>query len=45
MDQNVLFIIIGVSALIVGLIAGRLLFAKNTKKQVEEAEQAGSNIF
>jgi ribonuclease Y len=45
MDQNVLFIIIGVSALIVGLIAGRLFFAKNTKKQVEEAEQQAQNIL
>jgi ribonuclease Y len=45
MDQNVVFIIIGVSALIVGLIAGRLFFAKNTKKQVEEAEQQAQNIL
>jgi ribonuclease Y len=45
MDQNVLFIIIGVTALIVGLIAGRLLFAKNTKKQVEEAEQTAQTIL
>ncbi len=45
MDQNVLFIIIGVTALIVGLIAGRLFFAKNTKKQVEEAESLAQNIL
>jgi ribonuclease Y len=45
MDQNVLYIIIGVGALIVGLIAGRLFFAKNTKKQVEEAEQLAQNIL
>ena len=45
MDQNVLFIIIGVTALIVGLIAGRLFFAKNTKKQVEEAEHTAQNIL
>jgi ribonuclease Y len=45
MDQNVVFIIIGVSALIVGLIAGRLFFAKNTKKQVEDAEQQAQNIL
>ncbi|MDB5209777.1 MAG: 2,3-cyclic-nucleotide 2-phosphodiesterase [Sediminibacterium sp.] len=45
MDQNVLYIIIGVGALIVGLIAGRLFFAKNTKKQVEEAEQQAQNIL
>ena len=45
MDQTVVFIIIGVTALIVGLIAGRLFFAKNTKKQVEEAEQTAQNIL
>ncbi|MES2328459.1 MAG: ribonuclease Y [Bacteroidota bacterium] len=45
MDPNVLYIIIGVGALIVGLIAGRLFFAKNTKKQVEEAEQQAQNIL
>ena len=45
MDQTVLFIIIGVTALIVGLIAGRLFFAKNTKKQIEEAEHLAQNIM
>jgi ribonuclease Y len=45
MDQNVLYIIIGVGALVVGLIAGRVFFAKNTKKQVEEAEQQAQNIL
>ncbi len=45
MDQNVLFIIIGVTALIVGLIAGKLLFARNTKKQVEEAEHLAQGIL
>jgi ribonuclease Y len=45
MDQNVLYIIIGVGALIVGLIAGRVFFAKNTKKQVEEAEHQAQNIL
>lgn len=45
MDQTLLSIIIGVSALIVGLIAGRLIFSKNTKKQVEEAEHQAQNIL
>lgn len=45
MDQTVVFIIIGASTLIVGLIAGRFLFARNTKKQVEEAEQQAQNIL
>lgn len=45
MDQTVLYIIIGVGSLIVGIIAGRVLFAKNTKKQVEEAESLAQNIL
>jgi ribonuclease Y len=38
MDPNLIYIIIGVSALIIGIIAGKFIFAKNTRKQVEEAE-------
>ncbi len=38
MDPNLIYIIIGVSALIVGIIAGKFIFAKNTRKQVEKAE-------
>ncbi|MCW3087734.1 MAG: 2,3-cyclic-nucleotide 2-phosphodiesterase [Sediminibacterium sp.] len=45
MDQTVVSIIIGVVALIVGLIAGRIFFAKNTKRQVEEAEHTAQNIL
>jgi ribonuclease Y len=45
MDQTVVSIIIGASTLIVGLIAGKFLFAKNTKKQVEDAEQQAQNIL
>ncbi len=45
MDQTIVFIIIGASTLIVGLIAGKFLFAKNTKKQIEEAEQQAQNIL
>jgi ribonucrease Y len=38
MDPNIIYVIIGVSALIVGIIAGKFIFAKNTRKQIEEAE-------
>src|SRR5689334_13281639 len=38
MDQNIIYIIIGVSALIIGIIAGKFIFAKNTRTQIEEAE-------
>src|SRR5215470_6944840 len=38
MDPNIIYIIIGVAALIVGIIAGKFIFAKDTRKQIEEAE-------
>lgn len=38
MDPSILYIIIGVAALIIGIVAGKLLFAKDTKKKIEEAE-------
>ncbi|GAC1379581.1 MAG: ribonuclease Y [Ginsengibacter sp.] len=37
-------IIIGAIALIIGIVLGKLVFAKNTKKQVEEAEQQAQKI-
>jgi len=46
MDQNILFAIIGgVAGLILGIIAGKFLFAKNTKKQIAEAELLAQNIL
>ena len=32
-------IIIGIAALVIGIVAGRFAFAKNTKKEVEDAER------
>ncbi|HEU5165559.1 MAG TPA: ribonuclease Y [Chitinophagaceae bacterium] len=46
MDQNILYAIIGGAAgLIIGIIAGKLLFAKNTKKQIAEAELLAQSIL
>ena len=45
MDQTVVSIIIGAISLIVGAIAGKSLFAKNTKKQVEDAEHQAQTIL
>lgn len=45
MDANILYIIIGAGALIVGLIAGKLIFVKNTRKKVEEAELQSQTIL
>ena len=38
MDQSIIYIILGVSGLIIGIIAGKFIFAKNTRKQLDEAE-------
>ncbi len=40
-----LAIIIGVLALIVGIVAGRFIFAKNTKQQLEDAEAKANSII
>jgi ribonuclease Y len=45
MDPIIIQVVIGVIALIVGIIAGKVLFAKNTKKQVEEAELQAQGIL
>lgn len=45
MDPIIIQVIIGVIALIVGIVAGRLSSAKNTKKQVEEAEAQAQTIL
>ncbi len=45
MEPNILSIIIGIIALIIGAVLGKLLFAKNTKKQVEDAEQQAQKII
>ncbi|MBY0482650.1 MAG: ribonuclease Y [Chitinophagaceae bacterium] len=44
MDQ-IFSIIIGAISLIVGAIAGKYLFAKNTKKQIEDAEHQAQTIL
>ncbi len=45
MDPNILSIIIGAATLIVGLIAGKLIFAKNTNKKLEAAELQSQTIL
>ncbi len=44
MDQ-IFSIIIGAISLIVGALAGKFLFAKNTKKQIEDAEYQAQTIL
>jgi ribonucrease Y len=45
MEPNIISIIIGVAALITGVVLGKLLFAKKTKKQVEEAQLQAQGIL
>jgi len=45
MDPNILSIIIGVAALVIGIILGKVIFAANTRKKIEEAELQSQNIL
>ncbi|MDO9375220.1 MAG: ribonuclease Y [Bacteroidota bacterium] len=45
MEPNILSIIIGAIALIIGILLGKVIFAKNTKKQLEDAEQQAQKII
>lgn len=45
MDPNIILTIIGASALVAGILAGKLIFSKNTKKQIAEAELLSQNII
>ncbi len=38
MDLNIITLIVAVAALVVGIIAGKFIFAKDTRKRVEDAE-------
>src|SRR6476661_8686178 len=44
MDQTIIFIIIGLFTLLIGIVAGKFIFAKNTKKQIEDAEHQAQKI-
>ena len=45
MEPSILLIIVGASSLVGGLLVGKLVFARNTKKQVEEAEAQAASIL
>lgn len=45
MEPNILALVIGGACLVVGIILGKFIFAKNTRKQVEEAQQQAQNIL
>ncbi len=45
MDSVVISIIIGIVALVAGVVAGKIIFAKDTKKQLEEADAQAARII
>ncbi|RZM07725.1 MAG: DUF3552 domain-containing protein, partial [Pedobacter sp.] len=45
MDSNILLAIVGIVALIVGLLVGKLIFAKDTSKKLAEAELQSQSIL
>lgn len=45
MDLNIITLIIAVAALLVGIIAGKFIFAKDTRKRVEEAELQAQTLI
>ncbi len=45
MDPNILAIIIGISALLAGILVGKLIFSKSTRKSIEEAELQSQTIL
>lgn len=44
MDQTILVAIVSVVAILIGIFLGKQIFAKNTQKQVQEAEQQAEKI-
>jgi ribonuclease Y len=45
MDSNALIYIIGAVGLVGGVVAGKFIFAKNTRRQVEDAEQQAKKLL
>ncbi|HET7896573.1 MAG TPA: Rnase Y domain-containing protein, partial [Flavisolibacter sp.] len=45
MELSIVTLIIAVVALLVGIVAGKFIFAKDTKKKIEEAELHAQNLI
>ena len=45
MELTIVTLIIAIAALLVGIVAGKFIFAKDTKKKVEEAEAHAQNLI
>jgi ribonuclease Y len=44
MESTIIVAIVAVAAILIGIFLGKLIFAKNTQKQIEEAEQTSKKI-
>ncbi len=45
MEPNIIYLIVGVLALAGGIVAGKLIFSKNTQQKISEAEQQAQGII
>ncbi|MBD0331273.1 MAG: ribonuclease Y [Chitinophagaceae bacterium] len=45
MDPNILLLIVAIAAVIVGIVAGKFIFAKDTRKRIEEAELHAQSLI
>lgn len=45
MESTIIYVIVGIVALIAGVLGGKVLFAKNTDKQVQEAELEAKKLI
>lgn len=45
MDSTIIYIIIGAVAIVAGILLGKVIFAKNTQKNIEEAEAQSQKII
>ena len=45
MDPMILSIIVGIVALVAGIVAGKFIFAKDNQKRIDEAELQAQNII
>ncbi|MFY7838636.1 MAG: ribonuclease Y [Lacibacter sp.] len=43
--MELIYVIIGIVALVIGVVAGKFIFAKNTQKQIEEAEAQAQSMI